>query len=525
MTNVKNFLGLVAGLVMLGALGCGVGATESSGNTAGSSGDAGSGGAAGSSSSSGGSGGGAPVCPDVPWQSKQPVPEACGIWVSISLGDDANEGTQAAPVKSLTRAIELAAEGPGRVYACAEIWTDPIVVPGHVSLHGGFDCAAGWTFQGAGFNEFRATLRTGPDQIAVTWIDGGKGGAPLLTDFEVQAADAAKPGGSSLALLVRDDLPLTIEFCRIEAGDGANGLGGIPADMAGIPGLPGNVGADACSAAVSKGGAPPELACAAGVSKGGAGGDSSTMTAANGADGGPVSGPSGGNGGLGEQSAPACTSGQLGAHGADGAFGLGGSGDGRLTADGFVGYSGQDGQPGAPGQGGGGGGATFGKAAVCGAASPGGAAGGSGGTGGCGGKGGGGGQGGGASIAIATRGQKNHGVCKNTDLKVGKGGKGGDGGYPTSGGIGGGPSAGGNGAGSIKPGCWGGAGGNGGKGGWGGGGAGGLASCRVFTGVVGWEGDCHCQQGEGGTGGKGVPFSGDGRGQDGTHADLIILDL
>jgi hypothetical protein len=409
------------------------------------------------------------------------VPEECGIWVSVSLGNDSNPGTQAAPVATLKHAIELAEKGPGRVYACNETWADPLIVPSSVSLYGGFQCDKGWAYVSnlgdpvkdmSYCGTSHASLIVQDDSIALTWtaVSGGK---PFLTDFYVKTQDAKKPGASSVAMFVGDDVPLSIFRSEIAAGAGADGAEGVPGDannQPAAPGTPGNAGANACGAAVSKGGLGPSSACAGGSSMGGAGGDASPMIAADGAAGLPVNNPPAGQGGKGEQSAPTCTDGTAGADGADGAPGSGGHGEGHMTASGWVGASGKDGAPGAPGQGGGGGGATFGKVAVCGAATPGGAAGGSGGSGGCGGKGGGGGQAGGGSFGIVARSALSGDyVC----IRVQAGGNGGNGGAPQLPGLGGAPGKGGAGAGSIKPGCAGGAGGNGGKGGWGGGGAGG----------------------------------------------------
>lgn len=457
---------LVMGLALLGAVGCGVGPGVSGGA-------AGSGGSSGTAGS-GGTGGGL-VCPEDPV--KGTVAPECGIWVSVSLGDDAHDGSQGAPVASLTHAVELAAQGPGRVYACGgETWTEPLTVSGHVSLYGGFDCAAGWAYVGA---KKRAILAP-PSTIALTWEDDTSDEVNWFTDFHVESADAIEPGGSSIAVFVRDDLRLALRRVDLVAGDGMDGLDGTPAEDGQAPaGEHGNDGGAACSAPVSPGGVSPESTCDFGTSKGGAGGNAGPLLAADGADGEPAANPPNGVGGLGEQSAPACTPGQLGANGMQGSYGVGAHGKGRLTVDGYVGFDGEDGKPGAPGQGGGGGGGSFGKAAVCGAVNPGGAAGGSGGSGGCGGKSGGGGKAGGASIALATR-SKNQLTIHDSVVTIGRGGKGGDGGKAQFGGKGGLAGQGGAGAGSIKAGCAGGMGGAGGRGGWGGGGMGGPSAWYAF---------------------------------------------
>src|SRR5262245_31816558 len=74
--------------------------------------------------------GGDPVCPD---PKEGDVPEECGIWASVSLGKDDNPGTRAEPVASLSHAVELAAQGPHHVYACGELWTESLALPGNVS--------------------------------------------------------------------------------------------------------------------------------------------------------------------------------------------------------------------------------------------------------------------------------------------------------------------------------------------------------------------------------------------------------
>lgn len=488
---MKRLLGFVIGAV----LGAGVGCGNDPGET---------GGAGGGTTTS------ASPCDD---PANGPVPESCGIWVSASLGKDTNSGTQSDPVASLAHAVELAKERTGHVYACAETWTAPLLLPGNMALHGSFDCVNGWKYLGS---EKRAILATAPDEIPLIVSDDGSGGKATMTDFHIEAADALKPSGSSIGIFVRDTVPLWLYRCEVIAGNAADGLDGTTEDEPAPGGLQGNNGSDACSAAVSKGGAAPVVSCNVGTSKGGAGGDGSPMLATDGAAGEPASGnPEDGTGGLGESSNPVCTPGKQGANGVDGAFGHGALGftpshKGRLTVDGYFGDPGDDGQSGTPGQGGGGGGATLGNMAVCGAATPGGAAGGSGGSGGCGGKGGKGGQPGGSSLGIALR-QSKVGLF-NTTVRTGNGGKGGNGAPGQAGGLSGIGGPGGSGTGSIKSGCAGGSGGNGGKGGWGGGGLGG-SSIVIATADASGQWPIHSDteyaliNGIPGLGGKGDPVN------------------
>lgn len=480
---------------------------------------------AGETGGTGGTGGGA-ACPDDP--SDGPVSEACGIWVSAGRGKDTNDGTQGAPVATLTHAIELAEKGPHRVYACGETWTESLTVPSGVSLHGGFDCESGWAY-GAEANRARLTS---PSPTALVWFDGGNQKSAFLTDFYVESADAEEPGEASIAVFVRDELPLSILRSELVAGDGRDGADGDPGDPEGLPamaGTPGSDGADACSGPVSKGGASPESACADGSSRGGAGGDSSVVTAESGAPGEPIGEPPLGMGGLGEQIAPTCTPGSDGADGADGAFGIGGGkGDGigeygRLTPEGYISASGSDGKAGSPGQGGGGGGARFGSMAACGGTNSGGAAGGSGGSGGCGGKGGRGGQGGGASIAFASRSASV--LITYSTLRAGYGGSGGDGGEPQQGGPGGQGGKGGQGAGPLQGACAGGRGGMGGVGGMGGGGRGGpSAALGVLRDLSVSYVNIETFTKDAGHGGLGAPNEPESHGSWGFESQVVSLD-
>src|SRR6185369_9305210 len=97
---MKKLLACAIGGALFGLVGCGVGPGTSSVSgtsttgTGGSSGGTSTGDTGGTSSSSGSSTstGGAPSCPDDP--ANGPVDESCGIWLSASLGDDKNPGTQ-----------------------------------------------------------------------------------------------------------------------------------------------------------------------------------------------------------------------------------------------------------------------------------------------------------------------------------------------------------------------------------------------------------------------------------------------
>lgn len=98
-------------------------------------------------------------CP-VPPEQPEPMPacdpaedgihgECPGIYVSSTLGSDENLGTQAQPVRTLGKALDLAQKGPRRVYACAERFEESTTVPAGIELWGGLDCAGrDWGYLG-----------------------------------------------------------------------------------------------------------------------------------------------------------------------------------------------------------------------------------------------------------------------------------------------------------------------------------------------------------------------------------------
>ncbi len=470
------------------------------GGTAGASGAGGTGGAGGSGGASGtggtGGAGGAATTGDGPTcvledpVDGQVIAEEnapCAIWVSSSLGDDANPGTRDLPVKTLMKAIALAGAdgGPGRVYACAEIYPEAVKLA-EVSLYGGFRCdKPQWPY--AIDEEVRAEIQAPPEPAPLVLLKSQA--VSRVLDFNVIAGDAALPGGSSIAVLALEDSRALFLRSHVIAGNGADGLDGEDGshdDQPAPQGLNGGDGTPACLLDVGLGASSAIKACPDGSqSIGGQGGDANAIAASDGSQGfeAPDPNPQGyGASGKGEDVAQgtACTPGIGGAHGTDGLDGAGGAGFGKLTSAGLIttGAAGADGKPGLPGQGGGGGGASLGAACVAvGGPAKGGAGGGAGGSGGCGGKPGKGGQAGGSSFAFAIL---SNGIrVDEAVVQAGNGGNGGHGGIRQTGGKGGLPGYGGSGFGGAagaQQGCGGGIGGYGGDGGAGGGGRGGHAS-------------------------------------------------
>ena len=121
--------------------------------------------------------GGAPVAPDgcdaqaTPSEASCVLDDSLGVFVRTD-GDDAAAGTKAAPLRTLAKAIQMAAAQQKRVYACSQTFTEALVVPGGVEIYGGLACTTDWSWKSGEVTRIEA-----PAALAVR-IAGG--GAPAL---------------------------------------------------------------------------------------------------------------------------------------------------------------------------------------------------------------------------------------------------------------------------------------------------------------------------------------------------------
>jgi hypothetical protein len=423
-----------------------------------------------------------PFCPTAPQAGVTP-PDGCGVFVSSSLGDDASVGTREAPVKTIARALDLAAQSSGIIFACSEAFPEAVRVRGKVDIWGGFDCTMGWLHYGGA----RGTvLDAGPDVVPLLFEPRA---TSTIFDVEVQAKAATVPSGSSIAAAVLAGAVVHIHRGKLFGGlaaAGADGAPGHPMNAPAMAGTDGRFGQDACTDDFVSGANPVQIGCEGQNSTSGFGGEGTTDHGLSGGDGElmPIPNPGGfGLGGRGATPTVDCINGDTGANGLDGAHGMVTRGLGRFDDRGtYLGVNGGDGGHGFPGQGGGGGGGTRGGAMFCGTErKTGGASGGSGGSGGCGGRGGQGGSHGGASIGLVILNASVN--IDGTELRGRQGGDGGDGGYFQIGGAPGAGALGGRGFGGSPFGCSGGDGGKGGNGGHGGGGQGGPSIGVAYVGA------------------------------------------
>jgi hypothetical protein len=392
--------------------------------------------------------------------------EAFGVFVSPAGSDMSGDGTRAMPFATIGHAMDVAAMGSKRVYACGSAGTfaENLTVGAArdgVSLFGGLDCTK---TQGTWVYDASKPATIAPASGYALQITGLASGT-TLEDLALVAADTAGAGASSVAVFVASSQ--TVAFHRASMTAGSATGAGTPGASGGTNGDPSNwsahslAGTPATSAA---GGGAIACLCGDGTgSHGGVGGGSS-----------PAQPPGAGSptlgGGAAGTNAQACGAG-TGGGGSDAPAATADSPNsmlGALSSTEWSPATGARGTNGTAGQGGGGGGDGPDSAG----------GGGGGACGGCGGAGGLPGSGGGSSVALLSY---KSGItlvgCTLTAKNAGDGGKGGDGEQ------GQGPGGGGNGFGTPPAtGCPGGAGGSGARGNGAQGGPGGLSLGIGYTG-------------------------------------------
>jgi hypothetical protein len=386
-------------------------------------------------------------------------------------GDDSAAGTATAPLRTIAKAIAqaIAPGGPKQVYVCDGTYGEAVTLDttaDALQVHGSFDCASGWKYDGAGGP--KTSIVAPASQMALK-VAGPSTAGVLFEDVAFAAANGQNAGESSIAVFA-SGATLTLTRTNVTAGKAVSGVDATPVSQA-PQAAPGSHGGFPGVGPGAPGPGGTSNPCAG--SNGGLGGyeflnDAGIYVPVGGATGepGPPTNPD--NGGT-EQACVKDGGGGQGVNGATGGPGAGASSWATLSTSGWLPTGGQPGSGGGDAQGGGGGGVIRnGKGSFGG---PGG------GAGGCGGTGGAAGTGGGSSIAVLALASTV--TLQSSSLRSDDAGRGGNGGVGQPG------QPGGNGGAATIDvtlrSCAGGPGGNGGSGGPGGGGAGGLSAGVVWS--------------------------------------------
>lgn len=297
------------------------------------------------------------------------VSDGVGFFVDGTKGNDTASGTQAAPFRTIQKAVG-AIGNKTRVFVCGGTYPESVRLPSRAKLYGGFTCDS-WVYD-ASIRVDVAPAAVGPALLVKNASD------VTITDVFFRAQPGTALAKGSVAGLIQSSQGVHFVRGELVAGAGTKGNDGVltPATFpVQVNGQNGQL--DVLPPPPAKG---LTHTCPDGSTTSGGNGGNGFGTKAT--AGGPagVGGPAGGK------------SGAVGVSGAAGAAGVSvvaGTG-GLATKDGGIGKSGS------PGGGGGGGtGSVSGSGDTY-------YGGGAGGTGGCGGAGGGGGETGGYSIALAS---------------------------------------------------------------------------------------------------------------------------
>ncbi|RKH75039.1 DUF1565 domain-containing protein, partial [Corallococcus sp. AB045] len=263
---------------------------------------------------------------------------ALGYFVDPA-GEDTgdNRGTRDAPLKTLSRALQLVQQSDGgrsNVYLALGTYaeTTPVEVTAPVSIHGGYTHT--------GNNWLRPTqepsvIQSGPYAVTVVGVtDGGV----FLDRLHVISTTVATPGHPSVALRAINTQEVRLRHSILEAGRGANGSEGRPGDRGGT-GFQGLAGIDGLATNNPVGGDGGSAACTPSF----AGGPGGTGGTAN-------------SGGLGTNGRPITDGGVGGAKGASTQLSCDVGDDGGSctcsNSEGGRGGKGPNGFPGMPGDGG-----------------------------------------------------------------------------------------------------------------------------------------------------------------------------
>src|SRR5882762_1738038 len=245
------------------------------------------------------------------------------VYVSPT-GDDAANGTRAAPLKTIGAALALAGtSGKNRVNVAQGTYAENVQLRAGISLYGGYDPAT-WTRAPA---TFVTTIGPGPYTSAVA-VQGDNVTGVTIDGFTIRSGAATLPRESAYGMVFTNSVA-TISSNHIISGNGAAGADGFAglAGQNGIAGLDGQPGS--ANGPEGDGGFGRLLVCFGTTLVGGAGGTGGPA-GTTGQNGEPGNSPNGGNGGAGGLggATPPLPPGENGQDGLAGITGAAGSGGG-----------------------------------------------------------------------------------------------------------------------------------------------------------------------------------------------------
>ena len=162
----------------------------------------------------------------------QPPPEVApvggtpvdGVFVSASKGIDDGDASPNRPVKTLARAVSMAATSGLPVIACAETYPEALTIPDGIRMYGYFDCSESTWKRRA--NRAKIVSPTIPAVLVQNSVRSA-----YFEGFDVIAPDApaaapGSPAASSYGMIIRHTKNFHIADVSITAGAGQNATDG-----------------------------------------------------------------------------------------------------------------------------------------------------------------------------------------------------------------------------------------------------------------------------------------------------------
>ncbi len=127
------------------------------------------------------------------------------------------------PVKTISKAIELAQADGKFVVACDGTYDEQLKLTAGATLYGGFACpgtAAPWIYEAG------KKAKVVPSTRGVALSIAASASAVVIEDFEFDAKDGTDPGESSIAAFVNTSSSVALTRVKLVAGKGVDGANG-----------------------------------------------------------------------------------------------------------------------------------------------------------------------------------------------------------------------------------------------------------------------------------------------------------
>ncbi len=142
-------------------------------------------------------------------------------------GKDNADGSQVGPVKTIAKALELAADTK-LVIACVGTYDEQLKLTVSARLYGGFACPGSvspWEY------EPTEKAKVAPSNRGLALNVASGDAAVVIEDFEFRAKDGVEAGESSVAAFVNGSTNVALRRVKLTSGKGVDGVNGALAPL------------------------------------------------------------------------------------------------------------------------------------------------------------------------------------------------------------------------------------------------------------------------------------------------------